>query len=742
MKKTLFILALLAVACTKVVEIESEPVAKDEVKTIPYSVTVSSEQTRATVDDRDLMTLRFATGDRLYISSDTRADVYGVLTLKTGAGETGENGEVVFTGDLNYTGDVPSDDLLLNATLVGANNKGVQISEGRVTGMKYPELKEFCTSVNDAVQKYSLLTGVGTFGRKRFPLSQHTAFLNFAVTVPKSYLTNTETSYAAFMVNDGKINGENTVLIGTFKLTKNSNTVSFVLPVAENTVLNNATINLINAGGYQTSSDTYSASFGSIDSNGNSVPKTLSPKVYNVTKTAAKHTGYVNTGLPVIDIQGVTTAVIHADKNRENPVTISIQGTDEYPGLETKTATIKGRGNTTWGWDKKPYKLKLDTKESLLGMNSNKHWVLLANCMDRTMMRNLVAMKISSMATNLEWTPSCVPVELYIGGVHQGTYLLIEQVRVGSNRVNIKEIEPPKEGETAIAPEAGGYLLELDFHWDNEVQWEDPHGKARNTHGTSDYDGIPFSIKSPDIEDFAILDEEGHIQRNAAGDIIVDPMFRNDEDEDEITYQKYIQQYIFDTAKAIYSTNFQNPRTGLSYDQYIDVNSFIDYWLVFELMGNHELSNPGSVYMYKKQQKKGGKLFAGPCWDFDWGTLSYKYNNLHPNPGGLAPETDLINWTEYAIWYGRLKDDQSFRSALKNRFSVLLPQFKTIPDYMDEWERLLAVSEIYNYKLWKTNAAGTNNGDENLSFHEAVANIKKIYNDRLTKVIIPKLNAF
>ena len=134
MKKTLYILALLAISCTKVVEIESEPVAKDEVKTIPYSVTVSSEQTRATVDD-DMMTLRFAAGDRLYISCDTRADVYGVLELETGAGKTGENGEVVFTGDLHYIGDDPSDNLLLNATLVGINNKGVQISNDRVMGM-------------------------------------------------------------------------------------------------------------------------------------------------------------------------------------------------------------------------------------------------------------------------------------------------------------------------------------------------------------------------------------------------------------------------------------------------------------------------------------------------------------------------------------------------------------------------------------------------------------------------------
>lgn len=718
MKKTLYILALLAISCTKVVEIESEPVAKDEVKTIPYSVTVSSEQTRATVDD-DMMTLRFAAGDRLYISCDTRADVYGVLELETGAGKTGENGEVVFTGDLHYIGDDPSDNLLLNATLVGINNKGVQISNDRVMGMKYPELKEYCTSVNDAVQKYSLLTGVGTFGRKRFPLSQHTAFLNFEVSVPISK----RTTFGVFMVNDGKINGENSVLLGNFTLNSSNNTVRFVLPVAENTTLKNATINLITNpdGGYGSSSDTYSASFGGTES------KTLSPKVYNVKKSATKNTGYVNTGLPVIDIQGVTTSEIHADKSVEHPVTVSIRGTEEYPGLESAvSATIKGRGNTTWGWAKKPYKLKLTTGTGLLGMNSSKHWVLLANCMDRTMMRNRVAMMISSM-TSLAWTPSCVPVELYIGGVHQGSYLLIEQVRVAKKRVNVKEIEPPEGEQTAIVPEDGGYLLELDFHFDNYgVQWEDPHGHTRqkkdwDEDGTEEYDGIPFSVSSPDIEDFTT---------KVNGTNVVAPEFYN--------YYNYIKQYVFDTAEALYSANFQHPTTGLSYDQYLDMDSFVDYWLVFELVGNHELSNPGSVFMYKKENKNGqvGKLYAGPCWDYDWGTLSYKYN------ASLDPQHQLINWTYDSIWYGRLKDDPMFRQKVKDRFSQLLSKFESIPDYMDEWERELVVSEIYNYKLWRTTAAGTNNGDESLSFHDAVARIKSIYNERLTNVIRPKIEAF
>lgn len=718
MKKTYIILALLAVACTKIVEVETETLTKDDIVTIPYTATVSSEQTRATVDS-DMMTLKFATGDKLYISCDTRSDIKGELKLTSGAGKTGMDGTVIFDGELQYSElqGVPSNNLLLNATLVGSENVGVQIEDGVVTGMKYPELKEYCSNVNDAVKKYSLLTGVGTFGNKKFPLSQHTAFLNFAVKVPIS----SKTTFGVFMVNDDKINGENSVLLGNFTLQSSNNfTASFVLPVAENTVLKNATINLIanpdvvrSSGGSAVTATTYTASFGGTD------PKTLSPKVYNVTRNAVLNEGYVNTGLPVIDIQGVTTTQIHANKDTEYSVTLSIRGTDEYPGLSSATATIKGRGNSTWNWPKKPYKIKLSNSAGLLGMSASKHWVLLANIVDKTLMRNLVAMKIASMMTNLEWTPSCVPVELYIGGQHLGSYLLIEQVRVAENRVNITEIKPPKNGATAIAPAEGGYFMELDFHNDEPVQWEDPHGKTRNAHGSSDYDGIPFALKSPDVDDFT---KNGVVSSEFA------------------QYLNYIKQYVYDAAEALYAENFKYPGTELGYDEYIDVDSFIDYWLVFELMGNHELSNPGSVYMYKKSQ---GKLYAGPCWDFDWGTLTDDtgYNVA------LHPLTNLINWTEDSIWYGRLKEDPAFRQALGARFRELLSQFQTIPDYMDKWERQLAVSAIYNFKMWSTYQANTGNnhsinGETDMTFHNAVTHIKSVYNTRLNGVIYNTLNGF
>ena len=387
----------------------------------------------------------------------------------------------------------------------------------------------------------------------------------------------------------------------------------------------------------------------------------------------------LGTGLPVIyvDTEGGKPVV---SKEDYLDATLSIRGTEQYDGLDASVCQIRGRGNTTWEWPKKPYLVKLDSKQSLLGMPKHKRWVLLANFMDRTMMRNLVSMKVASM-TGLAWTPRCVPVELVLNGKHQGSYLLIEQVRVDKNRVNITEMGPGDNEGDALT---GGYLLELDFHYDNKVQWTDPHGR-NNQWGS----GIPFAIKSPD--------------------------------EDEVTPQQisYIKKYVYDTAETLYGASFKDPEEG--YAKYIDVDSFIDYWIVYEVMGNHELGNPGSVYMHKD---RGGKLVAGPCWDFDWGVLSYNTSK--------QAKTDLVNGN--AIWYARLRQDPDFEAKLKARFQELLPQLQTIPDYMDECEKLLTASAKVNFSMWNPAEDGMINGDEKMTFHDAVARLKSIYQERLTVV--------
>lgn len=742
MKKILILGALLAVSCAKIVEIDPTPT--DSIKTIPFSVTVSSDETRATLD-ANLKTIRYAAGDKLYIESESRPDVKADLTLLSGAGNTGN---VTFSGEMQYTGEKPADDLLLKATLVSSSNQGIQITDGKVTGIAYPTHNNCCTDVFEAFEKYSLLTGLGTFGERLFPLYQHTAFLSFAVNLQG--VEQAEQTYSVYFMNDGQ-----SYLMGNLNTgsADDEYRIKFALPVAEGTVLKDASVKLVKAGGYNsnhTSPAMFSASFGGDE------PITLTPKVYRVTKTATKP-AYVNTGLPIIEIwtngpngTHVGVGTIDKDENKDTEYHSRVfirnangeilqdpnsDSSSDGDGNNETNCTIKGRGNTTWNWAKKPYKLKLEKKTSLLGLGNapSKHWVLLANFMDKTMMRNRVAMEISSMMTNLAWTPQSTPVELYIDGVHRGNYLLIEQVRVDAGRVVVKPT-----GATAENGNDVGFMLELDFHFDNyygsstsadknKIQWRDPHGTSKyanipfydNYHNGKSNKGIPFSVKEPEW----------------------DPTKPNKVVNQD--HLDYIKEYVYSAGASLfprynnnsykwwYNVAAPNPDPENGYPKYLDVDSFIDYWIVFEVMINHELGNPGSVYMTKPV---GGKLTAGPCWDFDWGTLSDGYNNARtPNP-----TTNLMNAD--AIWYQSLMTDYSYVNQLYNRFMELKPQMETIPAKIDEWEREMAVSAELNFQMWNPKEAAeqqgrtTINNDETLPYHDAVASIKQFYIDRLAFV--------
>ena len=254
--------ALVMTACSNddndVTEIPQTPSTS---KTIPYTVTVSGEEatTRATVDD-DNKTLRFATGDKLYI---TGTDIQGVLDLKSG--DEGKTSDATFSGTLTYSGSgSPSDGLSLTATLVSAQQTvGSQVSVdgvGAVT-VNYPTAA-YCTSVNDAVQQYSKLTGTSTYGAKAFSLTQQTAFLNFVITFDDNTASSTELS-AVVSNNSSTICTANVTTT-----TENGNVVAkFVLPVASSTTLTSPTVKM---------GDKDAISFSGA---------TLSPKVYNVKRT-------------------------------------------------------------------------------------------------------------------------------------------------------------------------------------------------------------------------------------------------------------------------------------------------------------------------------------------------------------------------------------------------------------------------------------------------------------------------
>ena len=255
--------ALVMTACSsKDNDVTEIPQTPSTSKAIPYTVTVSGEEatTRATVD-ADNQTLRFATGDKLYI---TGTNIQGVLDLQ--AGGAGETNNVTFSGELTYTGEgSPADNLELTATLVSAQQTvGTQVSvnaAGAVT-VNYPTTA-YCNSINDAVQKYSNLTGTSTYGAKSFTLTQQTAFLNFVITVTGG--TPSGTTLPAKFIN----NGATLATANVTTVTDGGVKAKFVLPVAIGTALSGATVKL---GGIEIGTAIGNATLSS-------------GKVYNVTRT-------------------------------------------------------------------------------------------------------------------------------------------------------------------------------------------------------------------------------------------------------------------------------------------------------------------------------------------------------------------------------------------------------------------------------------------------------------------------
>ena len=260
--------ALVMTACSSSDDSMTEtPVTPSTTKKIPYTVTVGGDaaSTRATVDS-DNRTLKFATGDKLYISG---TDIKGVLNITSGVGESSG---ATFSGDLEYSGSgSPADGLSLTATLVSAQQTvGTQVSvdgAGAVT-VNYPTTA-YCATINDAVQQYSRLTGTSTYGTKAFSLTQQTAFLNFVITFEDGTTTGTELSAVV---------SNNSLDICTANVTTTTEeakvVAKFVLPVAASTVLSSATVTM----GTKAALDINNA--------------TLTGKVYNVKKTQASAPSY------------------------------------------------------------------------------------------------------------------------------------------------------------------------------------------------------------------------------------------------------------------------------------------------------------------------------------------------------------------------------------------------------------------------------------------------------------------
>lgn len=389
---------------------------------------------------------------------------------------------------------------------------------------------------------------------------------------------------------------------------------------------------------------------------------------------------------------GRDTIVKNNGKDTLTKVTIvNKDGSYEYNDTDATNSEFKVRGNTTKDYAKKPFQIKLSQKTDLFDMGEGKSWILLANYLDQSNIRNSIMYKIAELFGM--HSSKFQSVDLYIDGQYYGIYLLCEKVQISSTRVDILELEKlndalnPTYQQTTVSatmdspilreytyipgvknPEdiTGGYLVELDNnYWRNELCYF-----VTNS-------GNHYVIKSPEYAS-----------------------------EEQV---KYISTLFGEMEAAIMSSTGYN-HLGKHYSEYMDVDSFAYAYIIAEFSRNYDAGS-SSMYFYKDADQNGeySKIIKGPLWDCD-NTLG----NIHKNG---ASNTEGYWARGRNIWSGLTQHSEFNTLVTKELARVYDDIFDMIDvggfvyDQVDEIGQSIYMERARwhsdNYSKWPTYYDGT-----------------------------------
>ncbi len=269
-------------------------------------------------------------------------------------------------------------------------------------------------------------------------------------------------------------------------------------------------------------------------------------------------TEYPYAGIPRIVIETEKHQAIK-DRETEIPAKLQIWG-EKTPESEVMDLTIRGRGNTSWDYmPKKSYKIEFVNKQEMLGMPKDRDWALIANYVDKTMMKNYLMYHLSA-ELGAYYAPRCAFTELYINREYLGVYLLTETVKIAKHRVNI-----PKNEDS--------YLIEVDARVKENEQ------PVYSTILTNDTNKKAFRIHEP---------------KNASKETL-------SAIKDKIeSFERYL--------KTI------DPQKNNDINQWIDIDEYIKHYWIQEFSKNPDADFKTSVYF---SWGKDGVIKMGPVWDFD-----------------------------------------------------------------------------------------------------------------------------
>lgn len=433
-----------------------------------------------------------------------------------------------------------------------------------------------------------------------------------------------------------------------------------------------------------------------------------------------------------------------SDVTKDNFMVYNADGTSALSASDVPVlASTRVRGNVTQQMPKKAFAVKLDKKSGVLDMPAHKRWVLLANWKDRTLLRNEVAFGLAEVFQNtfndgMAWNPSGQHVELVYNGVHVGNYYLCEQIKIDGNRLDIND---PYDKDDAVGdPASYGYLLEND-----DAIEEDNSSNLMST-GTGDCwfytkNYIPFIFKDD-------LDSDG---------------------SSSSTLRTYAQDFVRGVEEELY----KNTTAGYSAAfAKMNLASFVDYWLVQELMLNSETSQPKSCYM----NINNGIISAGPLWDFDWNTLpvsnysemSYSYSKsmletakpYHRSSGYPTKQYSSSSFfssstDESYLWYPMLVKSADFKNLAAQRWAQVKGALTAYANSIPAMAEKLAKSADVNDDIWFLDNKSMNSnhrgtlygiggnysqnlatrgycGDEAMTFEAAAENLSTLLKQRIS----------
>ncbi|MEY4930246.1 MAG: hypothetical protein RI909_970 [Bacteroidota bacterium] len=384
---------------------------------------------------------------------------------------------------------------------------------------------------------------------------------------------------------------------------------------------------------------------------------------------------FSSSNLPIVVINTAGVAIqnepkISADMGIINNTSGRNNLTDAYNDFSGKIG-IEIRGSSSQSFPKKQYGIELQDalgvgiSASLLGMPAEEDWVLFAPYNDKSLMRDVLAYKLGRDLGR--YAPRTRFCEVVINGEYQGIYVLMEKIKRDDNRVAIAKLNPDELSGDDLS---GGYIIKIDKE-------------------SGSGNGGWFSSFTPP-------------NRNANQQIYF--QYDYPSAANIVTAQRnYIRQYVDNFEATLISSTFNDPVNG--YVKYIDVDSFIDFFIMNELSKNVD-GYRLSTYLHKKKDSDGGKLHMGPIWDFNLGFGNANYCTQGNPEGWVTNFNNICNQDYWLIpfWWNKLYQDGAYRNKLAARWNELRSgqlQTTRVIAFIDSVANVLNTeSQQRNFQRW------------------------------------------